>query len=165
MVKYILTEDKDGFKVDPINKVALYKLVNQLSLDFFQKPFMHEVTFNHRLRTTGGRYLPSQKVIELNPRYVTEMDEQEFIGIIKHELVHYHLHIAGKPFGHRDKEFRELLKKTGSPRHCQPLPSTLKKYKYYYICRNCNITYKRVRRVNIEKYRCGKCRGKIIVSK
>lgn len=149
--------------MDPINKDTLFELVNQLSLDFFHKPFKHEVRFNHRLRSTGGRYLPLQKVIELNPKYVIEMDEQEFIGIIKHELCHYHLHIEGKGFGHRDHEFKLLLKKTGSPRHCKPLPSSLKKYKYLYICKDCNITYKRIRRVNIKKYRCGKCRGKITI--
>ena len=147
--------------MDPINENTLYKLVNQLSLDFFGKPFMHVVKFNHRLRSTGGRYLPLQKVIELNPKYVVEMDEREFIGIIKHELCHYHLHIEGKPFGHGDQTFKKLLKETDSPRHCQPLPSTMKKYKYKYRCRDCNITYKRMRKVNLEKYRCGRCRGKI----
>lgn len=150
--------------MDPISKEALDQLVNQLSLEFFRKPFMHEVTFNHRLRTTGGRYLPSQKVIELNPKYITEMDEQEFIGIIKHELCHYHLHIEGKGYRHRDAAFKILLKKTGSPRHCKPLPLTSERYKYVYVCRNCNFTYKRKRRVNIEKYKCGKCRGEIFLS-
>src|SRR5690625_2832754 len=150
--------------MDPIKRQVLYKLVNQLSQDFFEKPFVHEVVFNHRLRTTGGRYLPFQKKIELNPRYVTEMDEEEFIGIIKHELCHYHLHIEGKGFGHRDQDFKKLLKKTGSPRHCNPLHSAIKAYKYLYICKACKLIYKRKRRVNIEKYRCGKCHGKITVS-
>lgn len=149
--------------MDPINKETLYKLVNQLSIDFFHKPFVHDVTFNHRLRTTGGRYLPSKKVIELNPKYVTEMDEQEFIGIIKHELCHYHLHIEGKGYRHRDPDFKNLLKKTGSPRHCKPLPSTIKKYKYIYKCELCSYVYKRVRKVNVKKYRCGKCHGEIIL--
>lgn len=161
MLEYILAKGRDDFKMDPLNKETLYELVNQLSIDFFQKPFMHEVTFNHRLRTTGGRYLPFQKVIELNPRYVTEMDEQEFIGIIKHELCHYHLHIEGQGYGHRDQAFKKLLKKTGSPRYCKPLPSTIRNYRHFYICKKCNFTYKRMRRVDTEKYRCGKCRGKI----
>ena len=150
--------------MDPIKKERLYALVNELSIDFFGKPFMHEVKFNHRLRSTGGRYLPMEKVIELNPKYVIEMDKQEFIGIIKHELCHYHLHIEGRPFGHGDQSFKKLLKQTGSPRYCQPLPTTLKKYKYLYICKSCNATYKRMRKVNTEKYRCGKCRERITLS-
>jgi len=74
-------------QMDPINEKELYKLVNKISLVFFNKPFKHTVKFNHRLRTTGGRYLLGEKTIELNPKYVIEMDEDEFIGIIKHELV------------------------------------------------------------------------------
>lgn len=73
--------------MDPINEKRLYQIVNKISLDYFEKPFKHIVKFNHRLRTTGGRYLPNELTIELNPKYVIEMDEDEFIGIIKHELV------------------------------------------------------------------------------
>ena len=38
---------------------------------------------------------------------------EELIGIIKHELCHYHLHLEGKGYQHRDKDFKELLKKVG----------------------------------------------------
>lgn len=140
----------------------LYALVNRLSLEYFQKPFIHDVKFNYRLRTTGGRYVPSKRIIELNPKYVTEMEESEFIGIIKHELVHYHLHIEGKGYKHGDKDFKELLKKTGSPRHCSALPSMENRHKYTYVCKQCSQVYKRIRRINVEKYRCGKCKGKLV---
>lgn len=70
-----------------ISEKELFVLVNELSVKYFKKPFKHEVRFNNRLRTTGGRYIPVKKVIELNPKYIIEMDEGEFIGIIKHELV------------------------------------------------------------------------------
>lgn len=142
----------------------LYHLVNSLSLNYFDKPFIHKVVFNPRLRTTGGRYLPAKKLIELNPKYYFEMDENEFHGIIKHELCHYHLHIEGKGYKHGDAAFKALLKETGSPRHCNPLPSQKKYYNYLYICKQCNFHYKRVRRVNVSKFRCGKCRGEIIRS-
>ncbi|MGM8212441.1 SprT family protein [Virgibacillus sp. W0430] len=137
----------------------LYELVNKLSLDFFDIPFRHKVVFNHRLRTTGGRYIPSKKLIELNPKYFLEMNREEFIGIIKHELCHYHLHITGKGYKHGDADFKRLLKKTNSPRHCAPLPSVKKSYRYTYVCTDCLYEYKRVRMVNVKKYRCGKCRG------
>ncbi|UJL47071.1 SprT family protein [Virgibacillus sp. NKC19-16] len=149
--------------MDLLNEKELYQLVNKLSLDNFKKPFKHDVKFNHRLRTTGGRYIPAQKIIELNPKYVVETDESEFIGIIKHELCHYHLHIEGKGYKHGDKDFKELLKETGSPRHCTPLPSQKREYKYTYICTKCKQEYKRVRRVDVKKYRCGKCSGKLQV--
>ncbi|WP_373895159.1 SprT family protein [Virgibacillus natechei] len=149
--------------MDLLNEKELYQLVTKLSLDNFKKSFKHDVKFNHRLRTTGGRYIPAKNIIELNPKYAVEMDDSEFIGIIKHELCHYHLHIEGKGYKHGDKDFKKLLEETGSPRHCTPLPSQKRDYKYKYICLKCKQEYKRVRRVDVRKYRCGKCGGKLQV--
>lgn len=138
----------------------LTMLVKQISKIEFQKDFIDEVRFNNRLRTTGGRYIPRKRLIELNPKYYLESSMEEFIGIIKHELCHYHLHIEGKGFNHGDSEFKELLKKTGSPRYCQPLDSqVISKYKYR--CESCSTIYERVRRVNVTRYSCGKCRGRL----
>lgn len=148
--------------MDLFNEKNLHQLVNQVSMEFFNKPFMHTVVFNSRLRTTGGRYIPSEKVIELNPKYYTEMDWEEFIGIIKHELCHYHLHVEGKGYQHRDREFKELLKRTGAPRFCKPLPSERNKKTYIYRCGSCGMEYIRKRRFNVNRYRCGACGGKII---
>lgn len=147
--------------VDLFEDDKLLELVNYISKKYFQKPYVDEVRFNGRLRTTGGRYIPGKRLIELNPKYLIELGEQELIGIIKHELCHYHLHIEGKGYMHGDKDFKELLKKTGSPRHCQPLPSVKESIKHIYICERCNNIYKRVRRIHTIKYRCGKCGGRI----
>lgn len=148
-----------------LSEKELYMLVNELSINYFNKPFVDKVKFNSRLRTTGGRYLPSKRIIELNPKYFLEADRDEFIGIIKHELCHYHLHIEGKGYKHADPEFKALLSKTGSPRHCKPLPSNVERTRYIYKCRQCNQIYKRVRRVNIARYRCGVCKGKLTEAK
>ncbi|MFD2043839.1 SprT family protein [Ornithinibacillus salinisoli] len=144
-----------------LNDEELYKLVHNLSVTYFNKPFLDKVYFNHRLRTTGGRYIPSKRVIELNPKYAIETDSKEFIGIIKHELCHYHLHIEGKGYKHGDLDFKKLLKETGSPRHCNPLPSSNEESRYKYKCESCNHIYERRRRVNVNRYRCGKCRGRL----
>ncbi|ARI78827.1 SprT family protein [Halobacillus mangrovi] len=144
-----------------ITNEQLHQWTDDISREYFGKPFFDDVMFNARLRTTGGRYIPSKRVIELNPKYLSELGEEEFKGIIKHELCHYHLHIEGKGYGHRDKEFKELLKKTGSPRHCNPLPSQKLTHLHRYVCTRCEQEYKRKRRVNIKRYRCGKCRGKL----
>ncbi|MUK90828.1 SprT family protein [Ornithinibacillus sp. L9] len=144
-----------------LNKEELFKLVNDLSITYFNKPFVDDVYVNNRLRTTGGRYIPGKRVIELNPKYLMEMDREEFIGIIKHELCHYHLHIEGKGYKHGDADFKRLLKETGSPRHCNPLPSYNRKIKHRYICEKCNHIYERIRRIDVNRYRCGKCRGKL----
>lgn len=144
-----------------LNEQELVVIVDRISKEFFNKPFMHEVIYNNRLRTTGGRYIPSLKRIELNPKYLIEMGEDEFIGIIKHELCHYHLHIEGKGYKHGDQEFKDLLKKTNSPRYCQPLPSQQKKKKHLYICIKCRHPYYRIRRINVKRYSCGKCGGRL----
>ncbi|SET79406.1 SprT-like protein [Oceanobacillus limi] len=144
-----------------LNEKQLFNLVNDISIKYFHKPFIDRVYFNHRLRTTGGRYIPGKRVIELNPKYAIEMDHEEFVGIIKHELCHYHLHIEGKGYKHGDAEFKKLLKETGSPRHCNPLPSSKKKVNYRYECMKCHYIYERTRRVNTNRYGCGRCRGKL----
>lgn len=143
------------------NKRELQTFVDKISKQYFEKPFVDEVVFNNRLRTTGGRYIPSKRVIELNPKYFLEMDQDEFIGIIKHELCHYHLHIEGKGYKHGDQEFKDLLKRTGSPRYCKTLPSQKNRRRHLYTCQSCYMNYYRLKRMNVKKYRCGKCGGKI----
>ncbi|MBM7554404.1 SprT family protein [Thalassobacillus pellis] len=147
--------------MDQMDKQQLKKLTEKLSQEYFGKPFIDEVCFNNRLRTTGGRYIPSKRTIEINPKYLQEAGEDEFIGIIKHELCHYHLHIEGKGYKHRDRAFRELLKRTGSPRYCSQLPSQAAKRKHIYTCVKCGQVYRRVRRIDTKRYRCGKCRGNL----
>ena len=70
--------------------------------------------------------------IELNRKYLLEHGQSELVGIIKHELCHYHLHLEGKGYKHRDKDFRDLLQKVGAPRFCTPLQT--KRHKRKHIC-------------------------------
>jgi SprT-like protein len=145
-----------------LSEKELLQLVNTISTEYFGKPYKDNVTFNGRLRTTGGRYLPSKRLIELNPKYYIEADKEEFVGIIKHELCHYHLHVEGKGYKHGDPEFKSLLRLTGSPRHCKPLTSNMKSKQHQYKCTNCKHIYKRMRRVDLKRYRCGICRGRLV---
>ncbi|WP_080875336.1 SprT-like domain-containing protein [Oceanobacillus timonensis] len=73
--------------MNQISDEELYQLVKQLSETFFNKSFHDKVRFNSRLRTTGGRYIPSKRLIEINPKYVLEFEKEELHGIIKHELI------------------------------------------------------------------------------
>lgn len=145
-----------------MEQIELERLINELSLTYFDKPYIDKVSFNKRLRTTGGRYIPTKRLIELNPKYLAELGLDEFCGIIKHELCHYHLHIEGKGYKHGDIEFKRLLAHTGSPRHCQPLPTMNKEPMHVYACIACEQRYPRKRVLNVKKYRCGKCRGKLV---
>lgn len=145
----------------------LQKLVEDISNASFGKPFRHKAFFNRRLRTTGGRYMLRSHNIEINIKYLAEHGMAELTGIIKHELCHYHLHIEGKGYKHRDKDFRDLMKEVGAPRHCNPLESQKQKKRniLYYRCTGCDLIYRRRRRINIDRYVCGKCRGKLKLEK
>lgn len=138
----------------------LQKLTEQISLDYFNKPFKHKAFFNPRLRTTGGRYLLTTHNIEINRKYYEAHGIEELIGIIKHELCHYHLHLEGKGYRHRDQDFKELLEKVGAPKYCKPLPEEKEKM-FLYRCENCFTLYRRKRRIDVKKYVCGKCRGRL----
>lgn len=147
-----------------MDQTKLQYLVEQLSIQYFNKKFNHKASFNLRLRTTGGRYLLGTHNIELNKKYLDEQGIEALIGIIKHELCHYHLHLEGKGYKHRDKAFKELLEKVDAPRFCTPLKNTAKSkvYKYFYQCKGCGLKYKRKRRMNLKRYVCGRCRGGLI---
>ncbi len=144
----------------------LTTLVSSISKKVFGKEFTHTASFNNKLRTTGGRYMLKSHRIEINPRVLEIYGEDELTGVIKHELCHYHLHLEGKGYKHRDRDFRELLKKTNSPRFCSNLvekKTTTRPYKYQYICTKCGLLYNRKIRINTQKYRCGKCLGELIL--
>lgn len=137
-------------------------LVEKISIQSFHKPFLHKAYFNPRLRTTGGRYMLGSHNIDINRKYFDEHGMDELIGIIKHELCHYHLHIEGKGYKHGDEDFKRLLNEVGGPRHCSILTSVNDRKKYLiYVCSKCGLEFKRRRKINIRKYVCGRCKGKL----
>lgn len=142
----------------------LQQLVSHISIRYFKKPFLHKAYFNHRLRTTGGRYMLKSHNIEINPKQYEEYGLDTLIGIIKHELCHYHLHLENKGFKHRDREFKELLQKVGGLRYCK-VPTGMRRketIKYRYQCKQCKQIYLRKRKMNLKKYVCGKCQGELL---
>lgn len=142
----------------------LQLLVEELSIQHFKQPFLHKAYFNSRLRTTGGRYLLRSHNLELNKKSYELFGIDELRGIILHELCHYHLHIRGMGYQHRDADFRELLKKVGAPRFCSTIEENKKQLSttvHIYECIQCRQRYLRKRRMNVNKYRCGKCRGQL----
>lgn len=144
-------------------ETELQMLVEEVSIKVFRKPFRHIASYNKRLRTTGGRYLLKDHSIQINPLVFEIYGMEELIGVIKHELCHYHLHLEGKGYQHRDRDFKELLKQTDSPRHCRPLAPRNQKQRviHEYVCQSCKLIYHRKKRMDVRKYRCGKCAGEI----
>jgi SprT-like protein len=141
----------------------LQLLVERISVESFGKPFKHLASFNPKLRSTGGRYLLGTHNIEINKKYYEQLGEKELVGIIKHELCHYHLHLEGKGYQHRDKDFKILLNRVGAPRFCAQLPDKKAKRTtqkiLLYQCEKCKQSYSRKRRIDTSRYVCGKCRG------
>ena len=154
-----------SFEVNDMTDEQVQQLVEELSLVYFKVPFLHRAYFNGRLKTTGGRYLLRSHNIELNKKLYDHFGEEELRGIILHELCHYHLHIRGMGYKHRDKDFRDLLKKVGAPRFCSTIEENQKKRRkqtiHTYICISCEQLYRRKRKMDVRKYCCSKCSGAI----
>lgn len=149
-----------------MNQKQLQELTEEISLKYFNRPFVHQVKINKRMRTTGGRYHLDDHHIEINAHFLDEGLRLNLIGIIKHELCHYHLHLAGLGYRHRDADFKTLLKQVGGSRYAPDIGlRQVRKKKYLYVCTNCGTEYFRVRKINTRHYFCGKCHGKIALKK
>ncbi|MCT8136580.1 SprT family protein [Anaerobacillus sp. CMMVII] len=146
-----------------MNDFQLQELVEEISRDFFEWPFKHKALFNPRLRTTGGRYLLRSHNIEINPKQYEHFGMEALVGIIKHELCHYHLHIQKRGYRHIDKDFQELLTKVDGTKYCGAIPGLRRTSKtlHVYTCTDCNTIFNRKREIDTSKYVCGKCKGKI----
>ncbi|MBP2622931.1 SprT family protein [Streptococcus oricebi] len=137
----------------------LTSYVQEVSRQDFQKEFRHQAFWNKRLRTTGGRFFPQDGHLDFNPRIYQEFDLATFRKIVAHELCHYHLYYEGRGYRHGDRDFKALLAKVGGLRYAPSLNSDRKSL--IYRCKNCKMVYYRQRKVNLEKYRCGRCRGRL----
>lgn len=145
-----------------MNEQELQMLVEELSITYFSQAFLHKATFNSRLKTTGGRYHLSSHNLDFNPRILEIYGRDELIGVIKHELCHYHLHLQGSGYRHQDQAFKALLVKTGGSRYVADLRTKDEMGTYcHYKCQSCNQAFSRKRKINTSKYRCGKCHGKL----
>lgn len=140
------------------------QIVEELSIQHFNRPFIHRAYFNSRLKTTGGRYLLSSHDIELNKKLYNHFGMEELKGIILHELCHYHLHLLGKGYKHQDQDFKILLNEVGAPRFCSRIEEVKKRETstiHVYHCINCKQLYRRKRKMDVKKYCCSICGGSI----
>lgn len=141
----------------------LQQWVERISLQYFNRPFLHKATFNRRLSAAGGRYFTSTHHIDISWKHYITHGKEEIEKIIKHELCHYHLHLQNRGYRHRDRDFKQLLKQVGGSRYCKPLPGRRKPrpYRYCLKCQSCRSEFYRKRRMDPSRYVCGKCRGKL----
>ena len=142
-----------------MNEHELQQLTQEISRTSFHREFTHKITYNKRLRSSGGRYLLKTGNIEINPLVEQELGLEALIGVIKHELCHYHLHQTGGGYRHRDADFKRLLHQVGGSRFVE----RMKEPNFIYKCTACHHRYPRMRKMNTNRYVCGKCRGKLIL--
>ena len=142
-----------------MNEHELQQLTTEISRTSFHREFTHKITYNKRLRSSGGRYLLKTGNIEINPLVEQELGLEALVGVIKHELCHYHLHQTGGGYRHRDADFKRLLHQVGGSRFVE----RMKEPNYLYECTACHHRYPRMRKMNTNRYVCGKCRGKLIL--
>jgi SprT-like protein len=145
-----------------MTNLELQQLTKRIAKESFGKNFPYKVVFNRRLKTTGGRYHLNDHHIDINPLMLEEFDEATLIGVIKHELVHYFVHMLNEKPDHRNPHFQQLLRQVGGLRYA---PATSKRRqtapKLIYQCQKCGLEYLRRRRINTQKYVCSKCRGRL----
>ena len=142
-----------------MNEHELQNLTEEISRTSFHREFTHKITYNKRLRSSGGRYLLKTGNIEINPLVEQELGLEALVGVIKHELCHYHLHQTGGGYRHRDADFKRLLHQVGGSRFVE----RMKEPAFLYECVDCHRRYPRMRKMNTHRYVCGKCRGKLIL--
>ena len=142
-----------------MNEHELQQLTEEISRTSFHREFTHKITYNKRLRSSGGRYLLKSGNIEINPLVEQELGVEALVGVIKHELCHYHLHQTGGGYRHRDADFKRLLHQVGGSRFVE----RMKEPNFIYECTACHHRYPRMRKMNTNRYVCGKCRGKLIL--
>lgn len=125
-----------------MDSIKLQNLIEQISLQYFNRPFLHEAKINRRMTTTGGRYHLDDHHIEINAHFLAPQYHEYLIGIIKHELCHYHLHLLKRGYRHRDRDFKVLLKKAGGSRYAPDIACAVRKNSIIFISVNdaaCNI--------------------------
>ena len=142
-----------------MNEHELQQLTEEISRTSFHREFTHQISYNKRLRSSGGRYLLQTGNIEINPLVEQELGLEALVGVIKHELCHYHLHQTGGGYRHRDQDFKRLLHQVGGSRYVE----RMKEPNFIYECTTCYHRYPRMRKMNTTRYVCGKCRGKLIL--
>ncbi|MFR0612895.1 SprT family protein [Lactobacillus porci] len=145
-----------------MNEAELQKLVEEISIKAFGRPFVHQVKINRRMKTTGGRYHLDDHHLEINAHFLEAENRQYLAGIIKHELTHYHLHLLGLGYQHKDRDFKVLLKRVGGSRYAPNIGQGRRQQrKYLYQCQKCGLKYPRVRKINTRRYFCGRCGGQL----
>jgi predicted SprT family Zn-dependent metalloprotease len=119
-------------------KVDLIRIFAEWNLKSFhgQLP-VPELRWNSRLQTTAGRFTPNRRnpIIEVASYLLEEENAESLVrDTIGHEMIHYWLWVARRPYGHTS-EFHQKMEEIGVSRY-NPVPRH-RPFKHAYVCDSC----------------------------
>lgn len=142
--------------------IHLEEYADQFLQDNYNLRLTIPIKQNNRLRRTMGRYKAfstgEPSVIEIAGYTLQYADKNILLGVLKHELIHYALHMLDKPYSDGHPYFENELKK-----HNAPSTHTISVGKFHQLqCKKCKkISKTKTKNVvkNIHLYRSRCCKS------
>lgn len=140
-----------------------YTVANNFLKENFDLKLNIPIQLNGRLKRALGTYYQKYDNNELIPSSINLSknlfeyhDESTIIDVLKHELIHYALHVKGLPYDDNDYEFINTCNRLGVS-----LTNTIK-YKgkiHVFSCKCEGKEFLEKRKFKNGTYRCKKCKG------
>lgn len=164
IIKYVVRNVVNGVGA------MLEQELTQIAKEFLKENYGLQLTIpikrNNRLRSTHGRFIirhdqtPLQ--IEIAGKTIDYGTTDAIIGVLKHECIHFALHMQGKPSRDGHPYFEAELHKHGAPS-----TNTMIIGKHYiFTCNKCGREYESRRKQLVNtpsKYRTKCCKAKLTV--
>lgn len=144
----------------------LTAMANQFLFEHYKMKLNIPVKRNNRLRSTQGRFLMSRDGtpirIEIAGKTIDYGTKEAIIGILKHECIHYALHMKGYAAKDGHPYFEAELRK-----HDAPSTNTIIIGKHYlFTCNKCGQQYESRRKQLVltpSKYRTKCCKARLTI--
>ncbi|MDW7667612.1 MAG: SprT-like domain-containing protein [Bacillota bacterium] len=142
----------------------LYELYGSFNTKYFNntlpKPSDIIIEWSGRLTASAGVCYPKsyKPIIRLSTHYHEDFPE-DIESTLLHEMIHLKIKGHGKDF---KNEIIRINSLGGKVNRYSKRRATKKKINWIYKCKSCSKEYERTRKFsNINKYRCGLCKGKL----
>src|SRR6056297_3049978 len=142
----------------------LYELYDEFNIKYFNSilPKSSKIVLEWSGRLTASAGIcyrkPKNSIIRLSTHYHEDFPE-EIESTLLHEMIHLKIKGHGPKFKDEIKRINLL---GGNVKRYSKRRATKKKINWIYKCKGCSKEYQRTRKFsNINKYRCGICKGKL----
>ena len=140
----------------------LDRIFEEINADHFDGKLKPPIfSWNPRLRTSAGRFIPGSRkyfrtvrpVIEVASYLLKEEESDRLIrDTLAHEMIHYWLWDRRRPYGHTP-EFLKKMREMGVSRY-NPVPKQ-RPYRYLYVCSACDREFPARKRLGV--LACASC--------